>query len=141
MRELKFRAYDREAEEFIYSDKEYDDYFFEFKDSKLKAFAIREVPGSIDEPPGVEAVEIEDPQQFIGLHDKKKYEIYEGDIIRSVCSCGECPDSVWEVRFKEAHFIAVDVDGDSTFDEPLYQLQAMDIEIIGNIYENPELLK
>ena len=44
MRKIKFRAWDKEAGEFVYSDREYDDAFFEFKDGTLKAFRIREKP-------------------------------------------------------------------------------------------------
>jgi len=40
MKEIKFRAWDNEAEEFIYSDQQYDDAFFEFAEGTLKAYRI-----------------------------------------------------------------------------------------------------
>ncbi|QDS35855.1 YopX family protein [Brevibacillus brevis] len=64
--------------------------------------------------------------QYTGLCDKNGKEIYEGDIL------------FWDggfkvyttVRFKDGMFLAGDM--------PLYD--CVDEEVIGNIYENPELL-
>lgn len=61
--------------------------------------------------------------QFTGLVDKNKKEIYEGDIIRG------------ETRKFEVIFYA----GMFTTDVGQYLLNG-EYEIIGNIYENPELL-
>lgn len=66
--------------------------------------------------------------QYTGLKDKNSREIYKGDIL------------FWEqkglrvntvVSFKDGMFLAGDM--------PLYD--CLDEEIIGNIYENPELLE
>ena len=70
--------------------------------------------------------------QFTGLHDKNGKEIYEGDI---VCLTDR-PKPV-PVVFKEGCFYTPDVGGN-------YRLGGWDknrIEVIGNIYENPELLE
>ena len=43
MRKHKYRAWDKEVEDFVYSDKQYDDAWFEFNqdsDGRLKAHAI-----------------------------------------------------------------------------------------------------
>jgi uncharacterized phage protein (TIGR01671 family) len=66
--------------------------------------------------------------EYTGLKDKNEQEIYEGYIL------------LWEhkglsvkvkVRFKDGMFLAGDM--------PLYD--CLDEEIIGNIYENPELIE
>ena len=71
--------------------------------------------------------------QFTGLHDKNSKEIYEGDIIRS-------HGHNYIVGYSECTFdITNTTDADDTF--YLFQEWYQDCIIIGNIYENPELLK
>ncbi|MEO9623817.1 MULTISPECIES: YopX family protein [Alphaproteobacteria] len=69
--------------------------------------------------------------QYTGLKDKNGKEIYEGDIV----SAGGEIATVEYMRIKEAKFEAsADGAGD------LLGFTETDIDIIGNIYENPELL-
>lgn len=77
--------------------------------------------------------------QFTGLHDKNGKEIYEGDIVvlrRRTKNLGDIQTIEWCSHVAaftrvtdgdDAHFI-------SAADMALY-------EVIGNIYDNPELLK
>lgn len=70
--------------------------------------------------------------QFTGLHDKNGEEIYEGDIV-------ECDDkgskSLHEVRFTSEKC------DESRFGWDSVGWYENEIEVIGNIYENPELIK
>lgn len=69
--------------------------------------------------------------QFTGLHDKNGKEIYEGDILKAVFTDGVSDvDDLQVVTFKDGCFM----DGDMGLWETY-----TDSEIIGNIYENPEL--
>lgn len=76
--------------------------------------------------------------QFTGLKDKNGKEIYEGDIIKAkTCYYGKEREIVYKVDFNS------NIENDS-FGEPLtmgYCLQGFSYEVIGNIYDNPELLK
>jgi len=78
--------------------------------------------------------------QYTGLKDKKRVEVYEGDIV--VCIFYDC-NNVYNDLFKVIYVA------------PSFKLEAVksymgetgaliylfrDLEVIGNIYENPELL-
>ena len=74
--------------------------------------------------------------QYTGLKDKNEKEIYEGDILSN--GNNEKP---YKVIFENGSYRA-EFEGD--FEE--YSLDLIDVvaqgcEVVGNIYENPELLK
>ena len=74
--------------------------------------------------------------QYTGLKDMRGKEIYEGDILFE--SFGE---RYYKVIFENGSFRA-EAEGD--FDEysfDLIDIVAQGCEVVGNIYENPELLK
>lgn len=73
--------------------------------------------------------------QYTGLKDKNGKEIYEGDIVRY--NTGEAWIVKWSGR---GGFIYADNGNKNT--AATNQLPDMhEVEVIGNIYENPELLK
>ena len=151
MREIKFRAWDKEAGEMIYSDQEYDSCFFEFKEGRLSAFTILETAeGNLHEPPHTYSEELDYLDQFTGLFDKNGKEIWEGDILKMN---GGADNIFVEIGFEKGCFIAkvpwlkdsfpelyrytffAELDKDKMFKDCVLT------EVIGNIYENPELLE
>lgn len=73
--------------------------------------------------------------QFIGLLDKKGNEIYEGDIVETYAVW---EDGKYEYHPVEFEFGAFTIDHTSAIDGGMWW---DDCEIVGNIYQNQELLK
>lgn len=77
--------------------------------------------------------------QQTGLKDKKGKEIYEGDIIQAKWNHAEIKElAVIQWHELEASFVANWQDDGSMLGVLDF---SKNIEVIGNIYENPELLK
>ena len=68
--------------------------------------------------------------QYVGCKDKNNKEIYEGDIVKTKEHKGQ-------IIYSKGMFF-IDVKGD--FYLPIYNVSEF-MEVIGNIYENPELLE
>ena len=80
--------------------------------------------------------DIAEINQYTGLKDKNNKEIYEGDIL----SDGN-DEKPYKVIFKNGSFRA-EFEGD--FEEYSFDLSDVVLqgcEVVGNIYENPELIK
>ena len=81
--------------------------------------------------------------QFTGLRDRNKKEIYEGDILKWKFK----PELVYICKYDVGGFyIEANIDpfkhNDKKIDELFITTNELDnCEIIGNTYENPELLK
>lgn len=98
---------------------------FRFWDKALQKMILRTLLPYDNEHPDIEIM------QFTGLKDKNGQEIYEGDVVKSVYGNGY-------IVFEYIGFAIKSIGSESIdFEFPSFYLNS---EIIGNIYENPELL-
>ena len=133
MREIKFRAWDKDNEEMIFQDG--DIYSFRLDGDGLTVgcvgFQHVNEGGNYVERKIWEVPE-QVVMQFTGLQDKNGKDIFEGDLVR----CGG--DMVLGIGFEDGAFLAR-YDGGRA--ELYRDFDPKKCEVIGNIYENQELLK
>lgn len=138
MREIKFRAWDKEVQEMIYDS-------FEYHTRSLHYCARSPTKSNIQLGRCVTPCKKDNHfigclsdcpawamMQYTSLHDKNGKEIYDGDIVKfliegieQVSEVVEWRNTGFELFFQETdHYFRVDLNS---------------VEILGNIYENPEL--
>ncbi len=134
MREIKFRAWDKVRKKMYYIDGVKNCLTFESHggDGTWSQFS-RQEGYAFSTTDSLNAILM----QFTGLLDKSGKEIYEGDVIKVES------DVTSEVSFKDGEFINKKSGwGLHIYISPKWKGQAIhQMEIIGNIYENPELIK
>jgi uncharacterized phage protein (TIGR01671 family) len=145
LREIKFRAWvvnPRRRIIGVYEAKQIMIYDF-IKWSKGELFTPNDVGNQLFE--NADDLKI---MQFTGLKDKNEKEIYEGDIVKfsnieySTGVYG-ASEGVAEIVYKNNAFILLgyDMNCDNLDANIFGYLNNNDMEVIGNIYENPELIK
>lgn len=135
-RKIKFRGWDREYEKMTY----FDDEDYEYSPPIVSRLdQVFKKDSNYDDYEDFEYNDITDSvelMQFTGLHDKNGKEIYEGDILQIDV------DKAWVMwNDKYGYFQLVPI-GDYYFDSDVIgqALEYTKPEVIGNIYENKELL-
>ena len=124
MRKIKFRGKDIETDEWIYGD------LIQRIGYMPSIMYDYEHGGKIHY--GECAVKRETVGQFTGLFDKNGKEIYEGDICRYTFL-----DSISEVSYR----IGCGLAGFDLTPAIHSENRLLDVEVIGNIHDNPVLLK
>ena len=140
MREIKFRAWDKYNHCFLHFDlSDISDIpeggghchpGFATPDGEIDGFSI------VDASTKQEGLII---QQYTGLKDKAGREIYEGDIVKARHE----GIKLLKIVFVNGGFVDIPIDGEvENYSSLLIPDNSLlrDCEVIGNIYENPELL-
>jgi hypothetical protein len=134
MREIKFRCWDKNDKR-IFIDPQMIDFYN--KKIGYMQYQTEYMPDtSYSIPVGFEEFEYSELMEWTGLYDKNGEDIYEGDILFE--SFGE---RYYKVVFENGSFRA-EFKGDFEWHHfDLIDVVIQGCEVVGNIYENPELME
>lgn len=126
-REIKFRVWDKDLKKMhICGENQHDSISFSYLENEAHYYNLQNGCGSSTDGSGTYEL-----MQYTGLKDKNGKEIFEGDVVK----CFKIHNSIvcmaeyaWGLKTKTLGFI------------PFSEIYGH-FEVIGNIYENPELLE
>ena len=128
MREIKFRIYRKKTKEMIGVDK------LDIK-KKQAYYEICDIPYLS----GIENFEDIELMQYTGLKDKNGSDIYESDILKD--NKGRISKVVWHGSFAGFVYKYAGEKNNVYSDPNNLHLCYMKMEVIGNVYENKDLLE
>lgn len=134
MRDIKFRVWDKETKHMhICGEDVHDTITFENETNKAYYYNLQNGCGSLREDSDYILM------QYTGLKDKNGKEIYEGDIIK-ICAEGLGGEAIGKIVYDEYDLAFVLRNEVEELSECLWYAEQQ-LEVIGNIYDNPELLR
>ncbi len=134
MRDIKFRVWDKETKHMhICGEDVHDTINFEIETNRAYYYNLQNGCGSLREDSDYVLM------QYTGLKDKNGKEIYEGDIIK-ICAEGLGGEAIGKIVYDEYDLAFVLKNEVEELSECLWYAEQQ-LEVIGNIYDNPELLK
>ncbi len=129
MRELKFRAWDRENEKMYFSNWQWF-YWTPFLVLDWDGWSINKSERKFEKIECLTSYKKWFLMQWTGLRDMNDKEIYEGDIFKK-------DNTIWEIKWN-SYTASFNMYYNYLWDEVCDTLR--NFEIIWNIYENPELI-
>lgn len=141
-REIKFRVWDKDLKKMhICGENQHDSISFSYPENEAHYYNLQNGCGSSTDGSGTYEL-----MQYTGLKDKNGKEIFEGDIVEyndfnSLRTGGHAEDKI--IVGKVAFSCGMWMVKEKNCVHDLYEGLGNDeeLEIIGNIYENPELLE
>ena len=129
MREIKFRVWDKKIKEYIVPE-QFEILLLCSNDKKTPVCNLN-LSNNIYDFYKAENIEVD---MFTGLKDKYEKEIYEGDLVEISDSDD---DIICQVKYEYGSFILEKGD----YREELGNVEERFLEIVGNIFQNEELLE
>ena len=135
MRDIKFRAYIRDKNPRVPSEIN--------KIVEVKSLHLGSKKAIIGYSGGNYSIKFDEIElmQYTGLKDKNGKEIYEGDIVkfRFKDDREEFPDLIGYIEYQTTFTAFIIMSNQGSFKIDITEIKF--IEVIGNIYKNPELLE
>lgn len=125
MKEIEFRA------KGLYKDRWYYGYYVEYK--KPMQHYIIDLDETVMDTQHL--INEDTLGQYTGLKDINKTKIFDGDLLYYHNANHDKEDGVMEVIFEDGAFM---ISGDILV--PLHETYCWELEVVGNIHDNPELL-
>lgn len=146
MRDIKLRFWDKENKSMVYQDKEslyptglYKIICDDFTNFQFRLFRLKD--NIFNQFVEVESVKME----YTGLRDDNEIEIYEGDIVEYIMEgtrgIGKIVYGLYDDIFPADLGYYIQWQNQDCWRNGLGLWKHRGIEVIGNIYENPELLE